>query len=264
MTLTLTASTELSEPPAVRLVATSTTGGPSPIPNNTLVDVWRIHEDGSRHRVLTEQGPRLIGGGWTWLDLHAPFNVPLTYEVDAAGFTATSGTAWVVCSDVWLVAASTAVGAVKAAKVTEIGDRSDDTRSARFAPIGGKPVFMSDGARDGLSGSITLLVPAEDEQSLMDLFADDGVILINTPGRDRGWWVSWMWVQPKGIKWVNPANNTMYGKRSVVISFDESADPDVDFAPVWNSGQAALAWATSGAMAAAYANSLALVTDTRL
>lgn len=262
MTLGITAVYEPGEPPAVKLVATSTTGGPSPIPNNTLIDVVRVHEDGTRHRVLTEQGPRLIGGGWAWLDVHAPYNQAVTYEITAAGFTAVSGVAWVPCKRTWLVHRSDPALSVRAEKVAAIGDRSTSSRAERFEPIGSKAVFLTDGSRNGLNGSLTLRVT--DESPLRALFADDGVVLVNTPGV-AGWDLTWLWVQPGQVKYANPLDgNITYRKRLVEIPFEESADPDVDLQPLWDYDAAAAAFATYTDLGAAYGSYLDLVTDTRL
>jgi len=261
MTLSITADTsDPTEPPSVRLVAASTTGGPSPIPENTLVEVWRNHEDGSRHRVLTEQGPRLIGGGWASIDPHAPFNQPVTYDIVANGFTATTNTVWLPSDVTWLVHPFDSALSVRVEMVVKIDSRSRKSRAQRFTPIGGKPVFLTDGARDGVTGSITIL--STDTGPLVELFADDSVVLLNTPGT-AGWDLGWMWIQPDP-SYGNPADGVRVPARLVTIPFEESADPDVDLQPVWSSGDAAAAFATSAALLAAYATSLDLVTDTRV
>jgi hypothetical protein len=262
MTLGLTAVPWFADgPPSVKLTATSTTGGPSPVPNNTLIDVWRVHADGTRHRVLTEQGPRLIGGGWAWLDVHCPYNQSVSYEVTANGFTAASGPVFLESDTTWLIPPSDPGMAVMVEQVAAVGARSTQSRAARFQPIGGPAVFLTDGYRDGCSGSLTLRV--SDEQPLRDLFADDGVVLINTPGT-AGWDLSWLWVQPGQVSYDNPALVNSYAKRLVTVPFEESADPDVDLVPAWVSGDAADSFATSALLLAAYSSSLDLVTDTRI
>jgi hypothetical protein len=267
MTLTITAEVISSiDAPTVRLVATSTAIAPSAVPNNTLIDVWRVHTDGSRHRVLTDDAPRLIGGGWAWLDMHAPFNQAITYEVDAAGAVATSGAVWVVSDRVWLIHSSQASLAVLVDGVLKIDNRSVDTRSAKFTPIGGKSIFLTEGTRDGIKGSITLRVT--DEAPLQALFADDAVILINTPGT-KGWDIGWLWVQPGQLSYDNPANLVPYKYRHLDIPFEEAAEPDVDAEPLWTSGDAEAYWTTglgvdSAGVGAHYADCLAFLTDTRL
>jgi hypothetical protein len=247
--------------PKVKLTATSTTGSPNPIPNNTLVDVFRIHADGTRHRVLTEQGPRLIGGGWAWLDVHCPYNQAVSYDLTAAGFTVNSGPVFLQSNQTWLIPPSDPSRAVMVQKIAVIADRSTQSRAVRFQPIGGPAVFLTDGFRGGFSGSLTLRVT--DERPLRALFADDGVVLINTPGT-TGWDLKWLWVQPGQVSYSNPALINSYAKRLVTIPFDESADPDADLTPAWTYDDAAAAWATYTALDAAYGSYLDLVTDTRL
>ena len=58
--------------PAVVLNVTSSTTGETAVPAGSLISVIRIHPNNTRHQVLTEQGPRLAGGVWTWLDIHCP------------------------------------------------------------------------------------------------------------------------------------------------------------------------------------------------
>jgi hypothetical protein len=263
MTLALTAVPWFSGGPLpkVKLTATSTTGSPNPIPNNTLVDVFRNHADGTRHRVLTEQGPRLIGGGWAWLDVHCPYNQAVSYDITANGFTAVSGPVFLQSQKTWLIPPSDPDRAVMVQQIAVIADRSTQSRAVRFQPIGGPAVFLTDGFRDAYSGSLTLRVT--DEAPLRALFADDGVVLINTPGV-TGWDLRWLWVQPGQVSYSNPVGIRSYAKRLVTIPFEESADPDVDLTPSWSSGDAADAWATSALLLAAYGSSLDLVTDTRL
>ena len=100
MTLAITAAyAPEHDRPSVLLTVTSGTGGPSPVPVNSRIVVTRIHEDGTRHEVLTDADPRVIGGSWSWLDVHSPFGQFVTYEVAAAGFTALSAVAFVPSGD---------------------------------------------------------------------------------------------------------------------------------------------------------------------
>lgn len=267
MTLTLTAANSYTTgPPKVLLTGLSTTTGTPPIPVNTLIDVWRVHADGSRHRVLTEQGPRLVGGGWAWLDIHPPYNQPIHYEIIAAGFTAVSNTTWVICDTVWLVHPSRAELSVPVDGVLKIGDRTANSRSEKFTPIGGKLVFLTEGFRDGVKGSMLLRVL--DEAPFKALFADDSVILINTPGT-TGWDLGWIWVQPGDVEFSNPADLVPYVYRHLSIPFEESTDPDLDLEPAWNCADALDYWTTdrgvtSTGVTSHYADCLAFLTNTQL
>lgn len=262
MTLGLVASVQFSGVPAVKLTGTSTTGSPNPVPNNTLIDVFRTHADGSRHRVLTEPGPRLIGGGWAWIDIHCPYNQAVTYDITAAGSTVTSNPVFVPSKRAWLLHQSVASLAVMIESVREIGDRSTQTRATKFTPIGGKAFYISDGARDGVSGSISFRVSKTSPYE--ELFASDSLILINTPGTP-GWDLGWMWVQPGNVQYTNPAGGQVsYPYRHVNMPFDESADPDMDLEPSWTFDDVTATYATFNALQAAYGTFLDLVTDTRL
>jgi hypothetical protein len=261
MTLGLVAAVQFAGLPSVKLTGTSTTGSPNPIPNNTLIDVYRNHADGTRHRVLTEQGPRLIGGGWAWLDVHCPFNQAVTYDITAAGFTATSNPVFVPSKRTWLVHPSQADLSVLVDMVTKVDARATGSRASKFVPFDGKPFYISGGSREPVSGSLILFTT--DTGPLVELFADDQVILVNTPGTP-GWDIGWMWVQPGAVSYGNPADGVRVPARLVTVPFDESADPDMDLDPVWSYDDAAAAWATYTAMDAAYGSYLDLVTDTRL
>lgn len=262
MTLSLSAAVQFSQVPTVKLVGTSTTGNPNPVPSNTLIDVFRVHADGTSHRVLTDPGPRLIGGAWAWLDVHCPYNQAVTYTITANGSTVTSNPVFLPSKQVWLIHPSQAELSVMVQAVITLADLTADSRSTRFQPIDGKAFYLSEGIRDGVSGSITILYT--DAAPLRELLADDSLILINTPGTS-GWDIGWMWVQPKAVTYANP---TGAGRRTQIryltVPFDESADPDVDFQPAWTIDDVTATYATVTALAAAYATITDLVTDTRV
>jgi hypothetical protein len=149
--------------------------------------------------------------------------------------------------------------------VEKIGDRGYDSRAGKFTPVGGLPIFLTDGARDASAGTMVLRVT--DETPYKALFADDEVILINTPGL-VGWDVRWMWVQPGTVTYGNKGDQVRYPYRSVTIPYRESADPDKDFEPAWTYGDAKTYWGSQGvnygALKTKYATYLDLKTDTRI
>ena len=268
MTLTIAAAVTypIGAAPKVTLTATSTTGTPNPVPVNTLISVSRLHSDGSRHQVLTEDAPRLVGGGWGWVDVHAPFNQTISYEIAAAGWTASSGGVAVASAKSWLIHSSQGSLAVMVDVVSEIGDRATKTRAARFVPYGALPVFLSEGIRDGVTGNIVVRVT--DEGPLRALLADDSVVLVNTPGTP-GWDLNWMWISPGNIAYSNKAGLVSYKYRHVTIDYEQAADPTSELFPAWTSQKAFDYWTTSqgknsGNIVALYSNSLAFLTDTRL
>jgi hypothetical protein len=119
---------------------------------------------------------------------------------------------------------------VKVDAVAVIGDRTRATRATRFQPVAAPAVYVTDGVRNGASGSIDVRV--KDPAPIDALFDDDSAILINTPGT-AGYDITWMWVQPKDVQAVNPAGGWVkYAWRHVVIPFEETADPNSDTAPL--------------------------------
>lgn len=267
MTLSIAAAVYAGASPQVRLVAASTVGAPSPIPNNTRVTVSRTHADGTVHAVMTETSPRLAGGAWVWLDAHCPFNQGVTYSITAAGFTATSGVVWLVSDRTWLMHPTVAALAVPVVVISEIATRVRSTRSARFTPLGGPAVFLTDGARDGVKGAITIRVPTSGEHLFAELIADDSVLLINTPG-GPGWDLKWLWVQPGDVSFDNRGGVNSYPYRQVTVPFEESADPVVGIEPVWTDDASYAYWGglgvTADGLATKYATDNDFITDTRL
>lgn len=225
MTLTITsaASYTLTLPPSVTLTATATTGTPNPVVDGALIQMVRIHSDGSRHNVLTGANPRFSGGGWSGLDCHCPYNQFVTYEITASGSTVTGAGISITSTATWLVHASLPALSVKVDAVAVIGDRTRASRSTRFQPLEAPAVFLSDGLRNGVTGSIDVrLIDPYPVNTLLD---DDSVILINTPGT-TGYDLTWLWVQPKDVQYVNPAGGWVkYAVRHAVIPFEQSADP---------------------------------------
>lgn len=256
MTLTVTAVNRYTfdHPPALLLTATSSDSAAS-----DYVDVWRIHGDGTEHRVLTGANPRLSGGVWTGLDYHAPFNQSVTYRVDGSE-SGSSAAAWVSSSQTWLIHASEPELSVKVDSVRAIADRTRATRSVRFQPLAGGVTFLTDGVRNGVTGSLTVKV--SDEEPLDALLDDDSVVLLNTPGT-TGWDLAWLWLQPLDVAFQNPGGFAGFPFRWVQIGFEQSEQPDVDSVAV-TCGTAATFAATCGAYAALYATCGAAATDTRV
>lgn len=266
MTLSIAGTVLFRSPPQVQITAASTTGGAKPIPQNTLItSIVRIHKDGTRHPVLTERAPRLIDGAWTWIDIHCPYNQGVTYEITAGGYVSSSIQVYLGSNQVWLLSPSDAGLAFRCPRVVEIASRSTASRAEKFIPIGAQAVYLSDGRRDDIKGSLTIAVT--DEAPVHDLIANDEVLLINAPGT-AGWDLGWAWVSPTSVTFDNPGTIISYPYRHVKIDFEVCADPDVDLTPAWTSGIAEAYWTgqglTSGEVVSHYANSLAGVTDTRL
>lgn len=230
MTLTISGvpSYTLLLPPSVVLTAAATTGAPNAVVDGAPLQVVRIHADGTRHNVLTSPNPRFSGGVWSGLDCHAPFNQFVTYEI-TAGPTVSSAAVLLTSTATWLVHAATPTLSVKVDAVAVIGDRTRSTRATRFQPVEAAAVYVTDGVRNGVTGSIDVRANLAAIDTLME---DDSAILINTPGT-TGYDLTWMWVQPKDVQYVNPAGGWVkYPVRHAVIPFEETADPLTDSAPL--------------------------------
>jgi hypothetical protein len=273
MTLTITAVPDYSigVPPRMKLSVAASNVAPKAVPPNTALGLTRIHQDGSEHLLLTSDQPRVIPSLWTGFDYHAPYNQRVTYSVTAAGQSAT-GAGTLLSTVAWLVAPSMPTKSVMVddprsitRRITAIGDRTQGSRAGRYQPIEGKTVFVSDGTRPGVAGSIDLRAP--DMRALQALLADDQVVLINTPG-GAGWDLTWMWVQPGELTWRNPGGFAGYAHRHLVMSFEESADPDMDLEEQWTAGAARDYFAANGINAGQvktlYANSADFRTNTRI
>lgn len=266
MTLTITEAVNypVGEPPRVLLTVLSTESSPNPVPVNSSIVVWRIHPDGSEHRVLTPADPRVLGGGWAGFDYHSPYNVATTYRVDAAGQSATVKSR-VACNFTWLIHPYDVTLSVRVDGVRAIGDRNlGQSRAGRFEPIDGLASFISDGSRSGITSSI--LVKIKNTARLEKLLADDTVILVNTQGRGRP--ISWMWANIKAPTASLPNGGVYFPFQRVALDLEQSADPDVDQIPTWNDGTAyaaaVAAGLNDGQRSALYANDLALSTNTKL
>jgi hypothetical protein len=250
LAITGVASYTLPLPPSVVLTVVSTTGTPNAVADGAQITLIRTHADGTRHQVLTEINPRISGGGWSGRDCHAPFNQSVTYEI-SCGPTVTSSAVIVTSTGTWLVHSTAPTRSVNVDAVATIGDRTRSTRATRFEPVTAPAVYITDGYRNGATGSIDVRVKNIGVAAIDALFDDDSSILINTPGTS-GYDITWMWVQPKDVQHVNPAGGWVrYPSRHVVIPFEETADPVVDSAALTCKAAATYA-ATCTAYAAMY------------
>lgn len=243
-------------PPAVLLTVTT-----SPA-TTAVLDLVRIHQDGSEHRIITSSLPQVIGGGWADKDYHAPFNQLVIYRVTTGSDTGTD-TAFISMDVPWLISADQPALSFPI-RVKTIGDRTEDPRATAHRPIGGPLVAISDGLQtwDGVVTSMTIEV--EDEAPLRALKANDPVVLVNTPG--KGWRIQWMWALLGQVSYVN-VGRAYWRSELVTLPLTEVAAPDVDLVSTWNAGIMAETFAaegkTAGDIVSLYANSLALVTDAR-
>ena len=257
--MTITAVPEYPNdlPPRVALTVTTSPATTAPI------DLVRIHQDGSEHRVIVSNREQVIGGGWADHDYHCPFNQPVTYRVRTGSDTNTAA-AFVNMDAPWLISADQPALSFPI-RVKTIGDRTRDPRASAHRPIGGPLVAISDGlqAWDGITTSMTIEV--DDEEPLRKLIDNDPVVLVNTPG--KGWRIQWMWALLGQVSYVN-VGRAYWRSELITLPLTEVAAPDVDLVPIWNAGIMAATFAAEGKNAgdivSLYANALALTTDARL
>lgn len=230
MSLTVTAAPGFLDTPAI-LVSVSS----SPALTAPLV-LWRVHEDGSRWRVLVEANANVITT-WTGFDFHAPFNGMVTYTAEAGGLSGSSAATMLVSdTGVWLIHASDPSLSVPVDKV--IGPAQPykyPSQTQSFRPLGSKlPVQRHDFPRGGESGQITIkCVDEAGRAAVKACLADNGVTLLNTPFTDDD--IGWKWVQIDDTELSNPGGAIPFGFRYVVLPYREVRQPDVD-AGLWTLG----------------------------
>lgn len=226
MTLSVTAEAFTGPPRVLVNVASS----PS---EAGLLIVWRTHEDGSRHRVLTS-GQAVLNGTWSGYDYHMPLNELVTYSAQTVGGveSAPSSGAWVSSDLMWLVhpsdsALSFAVGTVVSAK-----SRSKPARTQTFQILNDPlPVIRPTNRRGPQSGDLQVLTDGMEETGALEsLLADGGPVLLNSHRKDA---LPWMWVQFGDVQIEPPGGYFNTDLRLVSLPWQECSAPMVDVRPVW-------------------------------
>jgi hypothetical protein len=258
VTLTVTPTVEAFVTPVrVRLNVVSTLGG------NDRVTVTRVHDDGARWVVLTEQGARLASGSWVGYDYHFPALQTITYEATAGVESAVSTTVMVSLSSVWLHHPSDPALSVQAMFVPENGMGDDEvTSKAGVWDIVGSEfaVSVSDETLRTAS-SVSLAVEASQVPAVKALLRKGGPLLLVVPG----WDVSWRWIQPQGgVSIKVPGGRKAVPFRIVTIPYVVVDQPDVDLQSPWNYTLLGDAFASYTAMNAAYSSNENISTDTRV
>lgn len=249
-----------TEPPRMRLTVTA-----AGVVGADLV-VLRVHEDGSRHRVLVEDRPRVIAGSWVGYDFHSPYNVPVRYVAQVTGQveSAPSAARELPSRLHWLIDPVDPARSVPVDALRALGDPAQESRATSLPIIGSpRPLVISDGYRPSEVGSFTVRVDSpQSRAALTALLAQDGPVLINRWSVDR-WEAAWQWVQPGNLAWVNPGGWTAFPFR--IASFGTVAvdQPDVAFGALWTCADVLDTFASCSALLAAYATCNGLKTDTR-
>lgn len=258
MTLSVVAASD-SAFVRVRLTVSSTTSSPLATPEGSTVKLFRIHQDGSRYRVLTSANPRIVGGSFVDFDYHAPFNVPVKYVVQAgSNESAASGVVWVVSHQPMLISSGEPEKSIVPVYVDKLGDlalpwNGQMVQVAQSA----YPVPRSFGYRGAGSSSLRIGVLPESVPDVLALVANSSQLLLNFPPQD-GWDVSWLWIQPLDITKSNPGDNNMsrgaasYPYRYFDIPYAIVDVPDVDVVPIWTDGDLVAAYPTDALAMAAF------------
>lgn len=229
MSLTVTAAPVYVDSPCVQVTVSS-----SPTLTAPLV-VYRVHEDGTRYRVLMTANPMLVGS-WSGFDFHAPFNEDVTYTAAAAGLvSAASGVAWLSSDDTtWLIhPTEPALSFVVDQLMGPSAPYVYPTRSQSYQVIGRRlPVTRTDFPRAGERGQLVVKCETrESRDALKALLADDGPILLNSPYASDD--LGWKWVQFGDLTISNPGGFLSFPFRYATLPYTETTQPDADQAPVW-------------------------------
>lgn len=245
MSLTVTAVASWTSVPQVTVDVSS-----SPVMQDAI-RVFRVHEDGSRHRVITTEFP-VLNGTWTGVDYHAPFNHPVRYQAEKEGEqSALSPPAYLTSQWAWLIHASNPALSLRAdMTVGPVPKRSRKSRAQVIElPGRAEPVSIPAGRRVAASSDLTVWCDSVASMNRVEaLLDDDGPILLCNPADDQ----PWKWIQPGSETYDLPSGRSKDVFRSVSFSYQVVSQPDVDLTSPWNVGGIAAQYATVGAIAAAF------------
>jgi hypothetical protein len=258
MTVSVSASVEYDSPARVLVDVASSPSVTGPL------KLWRVHEDGTRHRVLTS-GRAVVVGGWTGYDYHAPFNQDFSYvaSVEGQADSAASAAQYIMSAITWLVHPADPELSVPLDVVVKFGSLRRPSTSAKFKILGSsQPVIRTDSPRGPLAGDITVLANDDTEAQALDaLFADSGPILLNC---HRPEIVRWLWIAPGDTTMEPPGGYYRTPYRQLSFPWEECRAPDADVQPVWDlAGLAAAGFADLAVVNAQYDDLRALQLDLR-
>lgn len=191
MTITVTPTLELANiPPRVRLNVAASAG-------ETSTTVERLNPDGTLVPVRTTDGNPLpiSGGAGLVYDYEAPFGQPVSYSSLESPATV-SAEVTVAITDVWLIHPGVpSLSMIIALRPGTLRDETFIVKQAVVYPMGRtNPWTANDGSRKS-SQSVLIVVTGSDVelQSLKDLIADAGVLLLNIPdGMNTGFTTSYI------------------------------------------------------------------------
>lgn len=267
MTIKVTPEVDtLIDRPRIRLTVVGTSASPNAVGTSALVALWRVHPDGTRHRVILQNNPRLSGGSFIDFDYAAPFNRPVSYIASSSGFESDPAPMILPCDKSWLIHPTNPDLSVQVGYIKSFGDIGNDSSAVLSYPFrGAAPIRISEGARRTNDGELSLIVQSEQMAvALKGLFADDSPVLFNLTGPDLNTiWrpENWAWISPGKTALVDPVNGAS-DIRYFTIPYTIIATPDGVALPTWTCDDVTAAYATCTAVAAAYASCDALTTNT--
>lgn len=233
----------------------------SPAVTETLT-VYRVHEDGSRYKVLTDQPPVMVGG-WGGYDYHAPFNEAVTYVAESQTLVSPASVPVFLPSDVtWLISASDPDLSTPVTRVLDVGEMSYDDPATRYQALGAtKPTYRWTRGRGGPSSSLTVHCDSPDEAAqVLAVLQSGGPVLLNMERPDP---IGWAWIQPTGVKMSTPGGKWKTDYRAWSFNFELCEQPDLDVSATWDVASLAAAYASVSAATAAYADVRSMALDVR-
>ena len=198
-----------------------------------VLRVYRVHEDGSRYRVITS-GRAVLNGTWSGYDNHVPFNQKFTY-VASTGLepdSAPSAVCFVSSDKMWLMHPIDTSLSVQIDTVTKVSARKIPSSAQAFKILGSPlPVMRTNGSRGPETWDLEVLADGRDvTETLEALFDADLPVYISSPRSDV---LQSGWVQPGDVNIEPPGGYFRTELRLVSFSCTRCSPPDVDLVPLW-------------------------------
>lgn len=263
MSLSITAVRETTSPPRMLVTVTATGGSGA----SAALDVYRVHEDGRKYRLITPDRPVIAGGVWAGFDTHAPYNQTVTYRAESGSEFAVSGVVVQLSQWAWLLHPEDSALSVLVDRdmvhLGPLGDPGYDSRATLHEIVdSGDVISLGDGRRAGEKRDLTVICRSDTALSAVrDLLESDAPVLINTPYERND--VGWLWVQPTSVVVENPGHRPN-ATRLVKLSYQRVAQPDVDSLAEWTCDDLAATGWTCDQAAAQYVDCTAMSLDRRV
>lgn len=228
--ITVTATITGSAPPAVLIDVVS-----SPTVTGEM-RLDRVHDDGSRHRVLTNS--RVLVGSWSGPDYHPPLNRTFSYVATAEGQASAPSPELFLPSDTtWLIDPTDPALSFPAQRIGPQDSVTYASKAAEFDVLSDPndsgfalPVVRSDYARSGPTGRLLLRVATRDVPGLLMLFRRNSPILLN--GAYGLTDLAWSWIRARDVNVANPAGHESYPTRHIEFEWRACRQPDADVKPI--------------------------------